>query len=822
MNVICSAVNFGLGPTGKLCSIINACPDINWYLCGDKIDEYIFKNDVFKKKKFTRNKNEIKKFIDNNNIKIALVVLDGELANIYKGLGLKVIYVDSLPFLWQESDLKNGDVPLNVDYYCAQINYNHKNSNVLDKAKNLINVGPILPTMKFKKIKEKYDVIVNLGGLNNNGRISKSYIDSIMPSIINYISNNNYYALITCGLCAKKYIDEKYISDRIITKTLEHEEFLNTIYSNKRIITIAGLTTILEISKLNKKIILLPPNNLSQYYNQDIAKKLLKEYKILTWKAKELSFDYLKDKLKYGEGEVIEIIQKQIKNNVNKCNFYNELSNKKYKKNQHSIKIKNGTLQIKKIIYKLLSQHEKENALNNFINSKKYVNKKYFYVPYIGDNNFSLEISKLKKARDYMINDILKIDNKKMDESVEYNLGHGNPASSKVIKTVEKNVHKLFETRKLSKYNSALGSNKLSLLDFVNAQNIFYDNKNKITLDNIIPTFSVTHAFDLVLKSICRKHDVVLFTSPCYGLFAYMPERIGAESRFIKLYEKDKYIINPNSLKKLIIKINQELKSKYTNLEYVPRVIAFVNENPHNPIGSVLSKKDLNIIKELNKVCYEQGTFIIDDLVYQGTEYDENMALPCAVFPKYFSNIITIYGTSKTFNIPGVRLGFILANNKIIYEIRNQIFYTMDSYSLLNEDILCSIFNKNTYKSMEQIKLINHNVNLYKKNYNIIKKVINSNNNLIKLIPGINPKSGFFAILDFTQYKYKKYKNYTIKTEKDLLCFLYEYGNIRFITGESMSWPNSKQLIGRITYSDDSKYLKLCLKILLDTLSLLR
>ena len=89
-------------------------------------------------------------------------------------------------------------------------------------------------------------------------------------------------------------------------------------------------------------------------------------------------------------------------------------------------------------------------------------------------------------------------------------------------------------------------------------------------------------------------------------------------------------------------------------------------------------------------------------------------------------------------------------------------------------------------------------------------------------MPGINPTSGFFAILDFSLYKNKNYKNYTINSERDLLCFLYEYGNIRFVTGESMAWPNTNQLIGRITYSENTNELKGILEILADTLKLLR
>lgn len=824
MKMLCSAVAFGLGPTGKLCSIVNACKQIDWYLCGDEIDEFVFKRDVFKDRLFSRKKSDIKNYIDKYNIKNALVILDGELANLYVKLGLTVIYVDSLPFMWQESDVINGDVPLDVDYYCAQINYGKPNSEILKKAKNLVDVGPILPVTKFKRINNKYDVIVNLGGLCIDGSVSTNYLDSIIPSIIKYVNNNNYKCLITCGMSAGDYIKKNYIiKNSIVIDNLEHEKFLNTIYSNDKIITTAGLTTILEISKMDKSIILLPPNNLSQYYNQEIAAKILKKYKIINWKTKDLAFSSLKKSLCYGEEFVVDEIQKKIQKYVGKYNFINELSGDDYEYNMQTLNINNGTLQVKKIIDNLSSNEVNLNSIDRYLKTKTYINKEYFYVPYIGKENFSQNLTKLKNARDYMINDILKIDDLKQSNASDYNLGHGNPMLCKTDRKIIKKVNKIFSTNLLSKYNSSLGSYKTDLLDFINNLGIYYDDVSSVTVDNIIPTNSVTHAFFLILKAICRKHDVVLFTAPCYGLFAYMPERVGAETRFIDLRPEDNYVINPNYLKNKIIEINKELKNKYFDLSYTPRVVAFVNENPHNPVGNVLSKENLNIIKELNKVCFEEGTFIIDDLVYQGTEYDKNnRALPCAIFPKYFSNVISCFGTSKAFNLPGLRLGFILANKNIVCEIRNQIFYTMDSYSLLNEIVLSSIFNRNTFISKKQCKLLDKNINLYQTNYALIKDFVNSDDNLVKFVPGINPTSGFFAILDFSLYKNKNYKNYTINSERDLLCFLYEYGNIRFVTGESMAWPNTNQLIGRITYSINTNELKGILEILADTLKLLR
>ncbi len=351
MNIICCAVSFGLGPTGKLASIVSASPEYNWYLCGDKIDEFVFKKNVFKDKLFTRDKKKIEAFVKRNNIEIAIVILDGLMATLLKNIGLKVIYVDSLPFMWQQSDVELGDVPLEVDCYCAQKNYNKANSNVLSQAYNLVNIDPILPVMNYKKTSKKYDLVINLGGLNIDGLVSTSYINCIMPSIIKFIGVNDYKCIITCGKDALDYIKSKYKDlNNIEVSNLEHEQFINTIYTSDLIVTTSGLTTLLEISQFNKKVILLPPNNLSQYYNQEIAKTLLRKYRIINWDNKELLFDKIKENLALGEEKTVEMIQEKIKNMVNKTDIYNELMSDIFIHNNESLKIQNGTIQIKKIL----------------------------------------------------------------------------------------------------------------------------------------------------------------------------------------------------------------------------------------------------------------------------------------------------------------------------------------------------------------------------------------------------------------------------------------------------------------------------------------
>lgn len=46
-----------------------------------------------------------------------------------------------------------------------------------------------------------------------------------------------------------------------------------------------------------------------------------------------------------------------------------------------------------------------------------------------------------------------------------------------------------------------------------------------------------------------------------------------------------------------------------------------------------------------------------------------------------------------------------------------------------------------------------------------------------------------------------KYKGSIINTERDLLNFFYKTNRIRFLVGQSISWPNKDELIGRVTFA---------------------
>ena len=420
-------------------------------------------------------------------------------------------------------------------------------------------------------------------------------------------------------------------------------------------------------------------------------------------------------------------------------------------------------------------------------------------------------------------------------------LGGGDPLKSRPFPGTKKYISKIFKQNILSAYNHSGGNkeHREKLVEYFKNIGISkYNNDDKyipLSINNLIFTSSTSHAFSLILRTIARPHDVVLMTGPAYGLFTYYPERIGAETRFINLKKENGLIIDTIELEQKIKEINKELFDKFhEKLSYIPRVVAFLNENPHNPTGIVLSEDNIDTLKNLANVCEKNGVFIIDDLVYSGIEYNRNKpAYPLTLIPEHFNSVITMIGLSKSYSLAGLRAGLILANDFIISKIRDLIFQDMDSLSLLQSGVLTYCLTHNSTSKATQY--FNKIIQKYKINLEIIKIYVNGDkktltdrlskvalkkirktlgekdaqlflNSSLKLqfAGNIMPQSGFFALIDFSSLKGKTFNNFIINTEEDLLYYVFENTAVKFITGQSMAWPYPDELIARITFSCDS------------------
>lgn len=505
----------------------------------------------------------------------------------------------------------------------------------------------------------------------------------------------------------------------------------------------------------------------------------------------------------------------------------------------------------------------KSSAIDRLLRENPSLGERRFGLPCIGTRNdgekFNPTVQNIADAIDFYGYEV-------RDENIttipDTDLGGGNPIDYKPFPLSIEEMKKSLDRDDLYRYPYTEGDDNIRkvLLDYVEREGFINDtpysysdiDEKGLSVHNITFLPSTSIIFNIIINIISKPGDVVLVTGPNYGLFTIRAERAGAEVEIIPLEKEDKFLVNPKKLASKIDDINESLQKVYNRRKgYVPRVVAFVNANPNNPTGKVMGENEVDLLKEIGEVCLKRGVFVIDDLVYRDITFDgNNLAKPMASIPGMFRNTISLFGLSKSYGLASLRAGFIVADEIIIREVINRTFQEMDSSPDIVGRALAGAFNISNERDIVYKEYFDELRNKYIYKYNLLKslvsgidsveeslkeKVYNSvksvlkedTDKILKGLPYVDfPKnleveSGFFALLDFTKIKGMKYDGEVINTERDLLKFFYKTCRIRFLVGQSISWPYEDELVGRVTTALDDEKMIIAFKNMHNALELL-
>ena len=504
----------------------------------------------------------------------------------------------------------------------------------------------------------------------------------------------------------------------------------------------------------------------------------------------------------------------------------------------------------------------KSTAIQRLLRENPMLKDRRFGLPYVGarldKEEFNPTVKDIADAIDFYGYEVRDNDivNKK-----DINLGDGNPLKYEPFRPAIDEMIKSLNSGEMYKYPYTEGDDNIrrKLLEyieqegFINTEPYDYDDIDEkgLSIHNItfLPSTSIT--FNIIVNIISKPGDVILVTGPNYGLFTIRAERAGAEVEVFPLLKEDNFLVNPERLANTIDEINNSLQRVYNRRHgYVPRVVAFLNANPNNPTGKVMGEKDVELLTQISQVCLERGVFVIDDMVYRDITYDkDNIAKPIATIPGMFRNTITLFGLSKSYGMASLRAGFLIADEIIIREVINRIFQEMDSSPDIVGRALMGAFNASEERNKYYEKYFTDLRKLYVHKYQLLKALVegidsikdkkkkeeiikivegytskSESNKLLKGLPytkfpdNLEPDAGFFAILDFTELKGKNFRGQPIKTEKDLLEFFYKTNRLRFLIGQSISWPYPKELVGRITFALEDEEIIEAISLINDSL----
>lgn len=494
----------------------------------------------------------------------------------------------------------------------------------------------------------------------------------------------------------------------------------------------------------------------------------------------------------------------------------------------------------------------KSSAIDRLIRENPMLRERRFGLPDIGrrldGESFNPTVQEIADAIDFYG---YEVRDDKIADVPDINLGTGNPMKCNPFPLAIKSMVDALQNNPMYFYPYTEGDDNLRkiLLDYVEQEGIIntmpyeYEDVDEkgLSVHNITFLPSTSIAFNLIMNIISKPGDVILVTGPNYGLFTIRAERAGAEVEYLALDKDDNWLVNPKKLASRIDEINESLEQVYNRRKgYVPRVVAFLNMNPHNPLGTVMGEKETKLLTQISQICLDRGVFVIDDLVYRDITFDENnLAKPIASIPGMFRNTISLFGLSKSYGMASLRAGFVVADEVIIRELINRIFQTFDSSPDIVGRALVGAYNttderKKIYKEYfgdirsayiyryDLLKvLVNgideiQDVETKTKLINLIEENTNDEVEAKKLLKGTpyvkfpknwEAKAGFFAVLDFTEIKGKKFQGKIIETEKDLLKFFYKTARLRFLIGQSIVWPYKDELIGRISFGLEENYL---------------
>jgi aspartate/methionine/tyrosine aminotransferase len=181
---------------------------------------------------------------------------------------------------------------------------------------------------------------------------------------------------------------------------------------------------------------------------------------------------------------------------------------------------------------------------------------------------------------------------------------------------------------------------------------------------NVLITHGGSQAFLLALLAVTEEGDEVLVPDPTYMLYANTCILLGRVPVRPPKNEEEGFILSPDALKSAI--------SKRTRL--------LVLNSPENPTGVVYTKEEL---KELYEICRNAGVILLQDEVYDSFVL-EGEHWSCTTFDSSLAHSMQLNSMSKRYGLPGIRIGWLIADEDTITMAAKALEYVSLSVSGLS------------------------------------------------------------------------------------------------------------------------------------------
>jgi alanine-synthesizing transaminase len=223
-------------------------------------------------------------------------------------------------------------------------------------------------------------------------------------------------------------------------------------------------------------------------------------------------------------------------------------------------------------------------------------------------------------------------------------LGMGNPDLPAPKHVIDKLVETVGKPR-TGRYSASRGIPGLR-----RAQAAYYDRRFGVKLNpdaQVVVTLGSKEGFANMAQAITAPGDVVLAPNPSYPIHAFGFLIAGGVIRAVPAEPSPEYFV---ALERALV-------------HSIPKPIAVVVCYPSNPTAMVAS---LDFYKDLVLFAKKHEIFILSDLAYAEVYFDDCPPPSVLQAPGAMDVAVEFTSMSKTFSMPGWRIGFAVGNERLI------------------------------------------------------------------------------------------------------------------------------------------------------------
>lgn len=255
------------------------------------------------------------------------------------------------------------------------------------------------------------------------------------------------------------------------------------------------------------------------------------------------------------------------------------------------------------------------------------------------------EFGRIKRLPPYVFNivtEMKRIARQSGEDIIDF--GMGNPDMPTPQHIVDKAVEAV-RNPKNHRYSASKGIGKLRL-----AVTDWYKRRYDVKLDpetEAIVTIGSKEGISHLMLAIVEPGDVVLIPTPAYPIHMYGVVIAGGEVRTIPVAEDRDFF--------------EDMLEAYKQTWPKPKML--IINYPHNPTTATV---DVDFFKRVVAFAKKNDVIVVHDLAYADLVFDGYKAPSLLEVPGGKDVGVEFFSLSKSYNMPGWRIGFCVGNQEII------------------------------------------------------------------------------------------------------------------------------------------------------------